>query len=210
MYTHCVFSGEFQVVNPWLLKELIECKLRDETMRNIAIAHGGKLLVTCSDCSLTFMWLGSVQHIPNIPINIKAIYKTVWEISQKRILILNYCGMFICQSQSLNVHMQSPTVSQLVHHGDRRRRALRLACTHFHHPLMFLLMITLPWYSKFRNLLVSDSMHSLGSIWQGFLGSIDMGTSYFSNGQLYIDLCPLYYIHEHTRNILVTELKLMC
>ena len=88
MYTCCVFSGEFQVVNPWLLKELIECKLQDETMRNIAIAHGGKLLVTCSDHSLTFMWLGSVQCIPNIPVNIKAIYKTVWEISQKKHLDL--------------------------------------------------------------------------------------------------------------------------
>src|SRR5260370_12426690 len=77
MYTHCVFSGEFQVVNPWLLKELVEHKLCNETMRNITIAHGGKLLVTCS-----------VQHIPNIPVDIKAIYKTVWEISQKKNLDL--------------------------------------------------------------------------------------------------------------------------
>ena len=59
--------------------------------------------------------LGSVQHIPNVPADIKSIYKTVWEISQKKILELAADrGAFICQSQSLNVHMQSPTVGQLV------------------------------------------------------------------------------------------------
>jgi ribonucleoside-diphosphate reductase subunit M1 len=56
-----------------------------------------------------------VQNIPNIPADIKAIYKTVWEISQKKILDLAADrGAFICQSQSLNVHLQSPTVGQLV------------------------------------------------------------------------------------------------
>lgn len=57
---------------------------------------------------------GSVQNIPSIPDDIKAIYKTVWEISQKRVLDLAADrGAFICQSQSLNVHLQSPTMGQL-------------------------------------------------------------------------------------------------
>lgn len=73
------------------------------------------------------MRLGSVQHIPNIPTDIKAIYKTVWEISQKKILELAADrGAFICQSQSLNVHMQSPTVGQLVRHGERNPTPLKL------------------------------------------------------------------------------------
>ena len=66
-------------------------------MKNMIIAHNG-----------------SVQNIPNIPDDIKAIYKTVWEISQKKVLDLAADrGAFICQSQSLNVHLQSPTLGQL-------------------------------------------------------------------------------------------------
>lgn len=57
---------------------------------------------------------GSVQNIDIIPDDVKAIYKTVWEISQKKVLDLAADrGAFICQSQSLNVHLQSPTNGQL-------------------------------------------------------------------------------------------------
>ena len=57
---------------------------------------------------------GSIQSINGIPDDIKAIYKTVWEISQKKVLDLAADrGAFICQSQSLNVHLQSPTIAQL-------------------------------------------------------------------------------------------------
>ena len=57
---------------------------------------------------------GSIQAIPEIPADVKAIYKTVWEISQKKVLDLAADrGAFICQSQSLNVHLQAPTVGQL-------------------------------------------------------------------------------------------------
>jgi ribonucleoside-diphosphate reductase subunit M1 len=66
-------------------------------MKNMIIAHNG-----------------SVQNIPGIPDNVKAIYKTVWEISQKKVLDLAADrGAFICQSQSLNVHLQAPTLGQL-------------------------------------------------------------------------------------------------
>ena len=66
-------------------------------MKNMIIAHNG-----------------SVQNIPGIPDDVKAIYKTVWEISQKKVLDLAADrGAFICQSQSLNVHLQSPTLGQL-------------------------------------------------------------------------------------------------
>lgn len=66
-------------------------------MKNMIIAHNG-----------------SIQNIPNIPDDVKAIYKTVWEISQKKVLDLAADrGPFICQSQSLNVHLQAPTLGQL-------------------------------------------------------------------------------------------------
>lgn len=97
IYTRRVLAGEFQVVCPWLLRELIRLDLWDDNMKNRIIAHNG-----------------SVQYIPEIPDDVKAIYKTVWEISQKKVLDLAADrGAFICQSQSLNVHLQAPTVGQL-------------------------------------------------------------------------------------------------
>ncbi|KAF9029927.1 ribonucleotide reductase alpha subunit [Hymenopellis radicata] len=97
IYTRRVLAGEFQVVCPWLLRELVDLGLWDDNMKNMLIAHNG-----------------SIQAIPNIPDDVKAIYKTVWEISQKKVLDLAADrGAFICQSQSLNVHLQAPTLGQL-------------------------------------------------------------------------------------------------
>ncbi|KIY71664.1 hypothetical protein CYLTODRAFT_418565 [Cylindrobasidium torrendii FP15055 ss-10] len=97
IYTRRVLAGEFQVVCPWLLRELVDLELWDDNMKNMIIAHNG-----------------SIQNIPNIPDATKAIYKTVWEISQKKVLDLAADrGAFICQSQSLNVHLQAPTLGQL-------------------------------------------------------------------------------------------------
>lgn len=82
---------------PWLLRELVERGLWDEQMKNMIIAHNG-----------------SVQNIPNIPDDVKAIYKTVWEISQKKVIDLAADrGAFICQSQSMNIHLAAPTLGQL-------------------------------------------------------------------------------------------------
>ncbi|KAF9013177.1 ribonucleotide reductase alpha subunit [Cyathus striatus] len=97
IYTRRVLAGEFQVVCPWLLRELVDLGLWDDNMKNMIIAHNG-----------------SVQNIPTIPDDVKAIYKTVWEISQKKVLDLAADrGAYICQSQSLNVHLQAPTTGQL-------------------------------------------------------------------------------------------------
>ena len=57
---------------------------------------------------------GSVQDIPEIPQNIKDLYKTVWEISQKAIIDMSADrGAFICQSQSLNIHITNPNFGKL-------------------------------------------------------------------------------------------------
>jgi len=97
IYTRRVLAGEFQVVCPWLLRELVDLGLWNDQMKNMIIAHNG-----------------SVQNIPSIPDHVKAIYKTVWEISQKKVLDLAADrGAYICQSQSLNVHLQAPTLGQL-------------------------------------------------------------------------------------------------
>lgn len=56
---------------------------------------------------------GSVQDMPNVPQDIKELYKTVWEIPQKAILeIAADRGAFVDQSQSLNLHLANPTFGQ--------------------------------------------------------------------------------------------------
>src|SRR5690606_25418581 len=51
---------------------------------------------------------------PEIPQNIKDIYKTVWEISQKVIIDMSADrGAYICQSQSLNIHITNPNFGKL-------------------------------------------------------------------------------------------------
>lgn len=97
IYTRRVLSGEFQVVNQHLLKDLTDRGLWDYRMKNQIIAN-----------------CGSIQNIPNIPDDLKRIYKTVWEISNK--VILNMAadrGAFIDQSQSLNIHVEKPKYSVL-------------------------------------------------------------------------------------------------
>ena len=57
---------------------------------------------------------GSIQKIAEIPQHIKDIYKTVWEISQKAIIDMAADrGAFICQSQSLNIHITDPNFGKL-------------------------------------------------------------------------------------------------
>ncbi|GAB1217591.1 ribonucleotide-diphosphate reductase subunit rnr1 [Aspergillus terreus] len=97
IYSRRVLAGEFQVVNPWLLKDLVDLGLWSDNMKNRIIAEGG-----------------SVQNIPNIPADIKALYKTVWEISQRTILQMAADrGAFIDQSQSLNIHLKEPTMGKI-------------------------------------------------------------------------------------------------
>ncbi|TRY75630.1 hypothetical protein TCAL_09737 [Tigriopus californicus] len=97
IYSRRVLSGEFQVVNQHLLRDLTERDLWDDDMKQELIASNG-----------------SIQNIAEIPDEIKALYKTVWEISQKTILEMAADrGAFIDQSQSLNVHIAEPNYGKL-------------------------------------------------------------------------------------------------
>ena len=97
IYARRVLSGEFIVVNKHLLKDLIELGLWDDQMRNELIAANG-----------------SIQHMESIPAHIKELYRTVWEIPQKAILDMAADrGAYICQSQSLNIHIQEPNFGKL-------------------------------------------------------------------------------------------------
>ena len=97
IYVRRVLSGEFVVVNKHLLKDLVELGLWNDDMKNKIIFHNG-----------------SIQAIDEIPQDIKDIYKTVWEIKQRTIIDMAADrGAYICQSQSLNLFVDTPSASKL-------------------------------------------------------------------------------------------------
>ncbi|WP_207533132.1 ribonucleoside-diphosphate reductase subunit alpha [Desertivirga arenae] len=97
IYTRRVLSGEFIIVNKHLLKDLVRLGLWDNTMKNKIISANG-----------------SIQQIPEIPLEIKELYKTVWEIKQRSLIDMAADrGAFICQSQSLNLFVDQPSTPKL-------------------------------------------------------------------------------------------------
>ncbi|MBD0726345.1 ribonucleoside-diphosphate reductase subunit alpha [Flavobacterium sp. L1I52] len=97
IYTRRVLSGEFIVVNKHLLHDLVERGLWTESLKQEIMRHNG-----------------SVQNIPEIPQDLKELYKTVWEMSMKDIIDMSrQRGYFIDQSQSLNLFMQDANYAKL-------------------------------------------------------------------------------------------------
>ena len=97
IYLRRTLAGEFVVVNKHLVRDLQELGLWSKDMKNQIIRNNG-----------------SIQEIQTIPQSIKDIYKTVWEISQKVIIDMAADrGQFIDQSQSMNIHIENPTVPKL-------------------------------------------------------------------------------------------------
>ncbi|MFN5222926.1 MAG: ribonucleoside-diphosphate reductase subunit alpha [Bacteroidota bacterium] len=97
IYTRRVLSGEFVVVNKHLLLDLVRLGLWNSDLKNKLIASNG-----------------SVQDIPEVPQDIKELYKTVWEIKQRAVIDMAADrGAYICQSQSLNIFMQNANFSKL-------------------------------------------------------------------------------------------------
>uniref|UniRef100_A0A0N4WWZ2 Ribonucleoside-diphosphate reductase n=1 Tax=Haemonchus placei TaxID=6290 RepID=A0A0N4WWZ2_HAEPC len=97
IYSRRVLSGDFQIVNPHLLKDLVELGLWDDDMKNQLIANSG-----------------SIAKIAGIPDHIKRLYQTVWELPQKDIIEMAADrGAFIDQSQSLNIHIARPSYANI-------------------------------------------------------------------------------------------------
>jgi len=97
LYKRTTLSGEFIQINKYLVEDLIELNLWNDTIRQKIIAGNG-----------------SVQHISEIPDNIKELYKTVWEMSQK--IIINMAadsGPYVCQSQSMNLYIKDPNSAKI-------------------------------------------------------------------------------------------------
>ena len=97
IYLRRTLAGEFVVVNKHLVNDLQKLGIWSKEMKEQMIRYSG-----------------SIQNIENIPENIKLKYKTVWEISQKKIIdMAKDRGCFIDQSQSLNLFIENPTISKL-------------------------------------------------------------------------------------------------
>ena len=97
IYTRRVLSGEFIVVNKHLLRDLVKLGLWNDSLKNQLMGANG-----------------SIQNIKEIPDNIKELYKTAWEISQKTILDMAADrGAYIDQSQSLNIFMENANFAKL-------------------------------------------------------------------------------------------------
>jgi ribonucleoside-diphosphate reductase alpha chain len=90
-------SGEFIIINKYLINDLISRGLWNKDLKDTIILHEG-----------------SVQNIPEIDDELKAIYKTTWEIKQRNIIDMSADrGQYICQTQSLNIFMEEPDFQKL-------------------------------------------------------------------------------------------------
>lgn len=97
IYTRRTLSGEFTMVNKYLVKSLIKNNLWNSQMKGRIIGFDG-----------------SIQNIPEISQKLKDIYKTVWEIKQRDIIDMSAeRGYFICQSQSLNLFFANVNAAKL-------------------------------------------------------------------------------------------------
>ena len=107
IYTRRVLSGEFALVNKYLVTDLIELGLWNESLKDKILEFNG-----------------SIQNIDEIPKDLKDLYRTVWEIKQKTVIDMAADrGPFIDQSQSLNIHMEDANfgkLSSMHFHGWKR------------------------------------------------------------------------------------------
>ena len=97
IYKRQTLSGEFLLVNRYLVKDLMQRQLWTKEMRDTIIVEDG-----------------SIQNIPNIPDEVKQVYKTVWETSQRVVIDMAADrSPYIDQTQSMNLWLASPTFSQV-------------------------------------------------------------------------------------------------
>jgi len=97
IYTRRTLAGEFIITNKYLMRDLIDLGMWSDKVKNHIIANNG-----------------SIQSIPTIPVEIKEKYRTVWEIPMKALIDMSADrGVYICQSQSLNLWLEDPNYNTL-------------------------------------------------------------------------------------------------
>lgn len=97
IYKRATLSGEFIQINKHLVDDLIDLDIWTDELRQKIIASNG-----------------SIQDLNEIPDDIKKLYKTVWEVSQRVIIDMSADrAPFICQSQSLNLYIKDPNSAKI-------------------------------------------------------------------------------------------------
>jgi len=97
IYSRRTLAGEFILVNKYLMYDLLAIDMWNEQLKNNIIANNG-----------------SIQHMENIPLEIREKYKTVWEIPMRHLIDMSADrGAYICQSQSLNLWLEDPNYNTL-------------------------------------------------------------------------------------------------
>ena len=113
LYTRRVLSGDFMMVNKYLVEELVKINMWTSDIRSQIMAENG-----------------SIANIKEIPADIRELYKTVWEIPQKTLIQMSRDrAPFICQSQSLNLFLAEPTYSKITSmHMFAWKQGLKTGC----------------------------------------------------------------------------------
>jgi ribonucleoside-diphosphate reductase alpha chain len=113
LYSRRVLSGEFIVVNKYLVEDLVSRGLWTPEIRTAIIANNG-----------------SIQNMLELPSELRDLYRTVWEIPMKTLINMAADrGPFICQSQSLNLFLAEPTVSKVSSmHFYAWKKGLKTGC----------------------------------------------------------------------------------
>ena len=113
LYTRRVLSGDFMIVNKYLVEELVNLNLWTSDIRSQIMAENG-----------------SVANIKEIPAHIRELFKTVWEIPQKTLIQMSRDrAPFVCQSQSLNLFLAEPTYAKITSmHMFAWKQGLKTGC----------------------------------------------------------------------------------
>ena len=113
LYTRRVLSGDFMMVNKYLVEELVNINLWTTDIRTQIMANNG-----------------SIADIKEIPYDIRELYKTVWEIPQKTLIQMSRDrAPFVCQSQSLNLFLAEPTYAKITSmHMFAWKQGLKTGC----------------------------------------------------------------------------------
>jgi ribonucleoside-diphosphate reductase alpha chain len=113
LYTRRVLSGDFMIVNKYLVDDLVKLNLWTTDIRSQIMAENG-----------------SIANIRELPSDIRELYKTVWEIPQKTLIQMSRDrAPFICQSQSLNLFLAEPTYAKITSmHMYAWKQGLKTGC----------------------------------------------------------------------------------
>lgn len=113
LYTRRVLSGDFMIVNKYLVEELVNLNLWTSDIRSQIMAENG-----------------SVANIKDIPAHVRELFKTVWEIPQKTLIQMSRDrAPFVCQSQSLNLFLAEPTYAKITSmHMFAWKQGLKTGC----------------------------------------------------------------------------------